>query len=86
MPDSQFYVAEEDVGFCDGVISRDDSTPLVVVIPGLTSDSTAAVSPYDFSTKLWFKHNLEFSIKSILGIWATFPNCSKQDAAVCCSM
>ncbi|KAF2930923.1 hypothetical protein DAI22_05g171900 [Oryza sativa Japonica Group] len=33
---------EEDVGFCDGVISRDDSTPLVVVIPGLTSDSTAA--------------------------------------------
>ncbi|KAL5202103.1 hypothetical protein ABZP36_013055 [Zizania latifolia] len=32
---------EADGVFC-GVISRDDSTPLVVVIPGLTSDSTAA--------------------------------------------
>ncbi|XP_037417387.1 embryogenesis-associated protein EMB8-like isoform X1 [Triticum dicoccoides] len=27
---------------CDGTISSDDSTPIVVVVPGLTSDSTAA--------------------------------------------
>ncbi|KAF0925622.1 hypothetical protein E2562_017200 [Oryza meyeriana var. granulata] len=33
---------EADASFCGGVISREDSTPLVVVIPGLTSDSTAA--------------------------------------------
>ncbi|KAL6619186.1 hypothetical protein ACP70R_034325 [Stipagrostis hirtigluma subsp. patula] len=32
----------EDVGSCDGTISKDDSTPLLVVIPGLTSDSSAA--------------------------------------------
>lgn len=30
------------VGSCDEIISNDDSTPLVLVIPGLTSDSTAA--------------------------------------------
>jgi hypothetical protein len=33
------YVAD-----ADGFISKDDSTPLVVVVPGLTSDSAAAVS------------------------------------------
>lgn len=38
------YVAAGDVGTCDGTISKDDSTPLLVVIPGLTSDSSAAVS------------------------------------------
>ncbi|CAL4900934.1 unnamed protein product [Urochloa decumbens] len=32
----------EDVDSCDESISRDDSTPLLVVIPGLTSDSSAA--------------------------------------------
>ncbi|CAN6328129.1 unnamed protein product [Urochloa humidicola] len=31
-----------DVDSCDESISRDDSTPLLVVIPGLTSDSSAA--------------------------------------------
>ncbi|KAJ1263064.1 hypothetical protein BS78_09G156000 [Paspalum vaginatum] len=31
-----------DVSVCDGSISKDDSTPLLVVIPGLTSDSSAA--------------------------------------------
>jgi len=30
----------------DGFISEDASTPLVVVVPGLTSDSSAAVSFY----------------------------------------
>jgi hypothetical protein len=30
----------------DGFISKDSSTPLAVVVPGLTSDSSAAVSPY----------------------------------------
>ena len=30
----------------DGFISKDASTPLVVVVPGLTSDSSAAVSFY----------------------------------------
>lgn len=33
----------------DGFISKDASTPLVVVVPGLTSDSAAAVSFYIFS-------------------------------------
>ncbi|CAL4893732.1 unnamed protein product [Urochloa decumbens] len=32
----------EDVESCDESISRDDSAPLLVVIPGLTSDSSAA--------------------------------------------
>ncbi|XP_037471349.1 embryogenesis-associated protein EMB8-like isoform X2 [Triticum dicoccoides] len=32
----------EDGSSCDGTISSDDSTPIVVVVPGLTSDSTAA--------------------------------------------
>ncbi|CAL5095119.1 unnamed protein product [Urochloa decumbens] len=32
----------EDVDSCDESISRDDSAPLLVVIPGLTSDSSAA--------------------------------------------
>jgi hypothetical protein len=36
------------VADADGIISQDASTPLVVVIPGLTSDSDAAVSPYLF--------------------------------------
>ncbi|KAM3404288.1 hypothetical protein ACQJBY_007404 [Aegilops geniculata] len=32
----------KDVNSCDGTISSDDPTPIVVVVPGLTSDSTAA--------------------------------------------
>ncbi|XP_034585323.1 embryogenesis-associated protein EMB8 isoform X2 [Setaria viridis] len=32
----------EDVDSCDESISKDDSTPLLLVIPGLTSDSSAA--------------------------------------------
>jgi len=39
VPDLFGYVAD-----ADGFISKDDSTPLVVVVPGLTSDSAAAVS------------------------------------------
>ncbi|KAL6848795.1 hypothetical protein ACP4OV_021378 [Aristida adscensionis] len=30
------------IGSCDGAISKDDSKPLLLVIPGLTSDSSAA--------------------------------------------
>ena len=39
------YVAAADGDSCDESSSKDDSTPLLVVIPGLTSDSSAAVSP-----------------------------------------
>lgn len=52
MPDLLCSVAGSDVGSCDGIIYEDNSTPLVVVIPGLTSDSTAAVSSDGWSTKL----------------------------------
>ena len=52
MPDHLCYVAAADVGSCDGAISSDDSTPIVIVVPGLTSDSTATVSPDGCSTKL----------------------------------
>ncbi|XP_039809592.1 embryogenesis-associated protein EMB8-like isoform X2 [Panicum virgatum] len=40
----------------DGFISKDDSTPLVVVVPGLTSDSAAAYvkhSVYSIASKGW---------------------------------
>jgi hypothetical protein len=39
------YVAAVDVDSCDESISKDNSTPFLLVIPGLTSDSSAAVSP-----------------------------------------
>jgi hypothetical protein len=45
------WVAAEDSGSCDRAISKDNSTPLLLVIPGLTSDSSAAVSPCNCSTK-----------------------------------
>jgi hypothetical protein len=50
MPDHVCYVAAAVVDSYDGTISKDDSTPIVIVVPGLTSDSTAAVSPDSCST------------------------------------
>jgi len=38
------WLLASDLEDADGFISKDDSTPLVVVVPGLTSDSAAAVS------------------------------------------
>jgi hypothetical protein len=44
--------AVPDDGSSDGTVPDDDSTPIVIVVPGLTSDSTAAVSPGSSSTEL----------------------------------
>ena len=57
MPDHLWYVAAADGSSCDGTISSDDSTPIVVVVPGLTSDSTAAVSSDSCFTKLIGSNN-----------------------------
>jgi hypothetical protein len=53
------------VADADGIISQDASTPLVVVVPGLTSDSDSAVSPYLF----WMLVYMCSIFEELLGSW-----------------
>jgi len=53
----------------EDVVCKDESTPIVVVIPGLTSDSSSAVSYVNFSLRLFLMLLLSSSLYNLVGTW-----------------